>query len=157
MLGIHHEEGQVWLRWLFPRVSPRYISVDTHTFVNQAFSNCRVSTPDGVRNCKADGLQDCQSKSSRTNKGPACHSKYSTQRTQPATAKNTTRSVHRQGRDGTRDRRCRHQQYQHQGRQWTGSCSRRRTTLPVSVGSSQTSTPSIVHKQTTHSGSRRKV
>jgi len=38
MLGIHHEEGQVWLRWLFPRVSPRYISVDTHTFVNQAFS-----------------------------------------------------------------------------------------------------------------------
>ena len=30
----------VWLRWLFPRVSPRSISVDTHTHVsiNQAFS-----------------------------------------------------------------------------------------------------------------------
>ena len=32
----------MWLRWLFPRVSPRYISVDTHTFVNKKPSQIAV-------------------------------------------------------------------------------------------------------------------
>jgi len=31
----------LWLRWLFPRVSPRYISVDTHTFVKPCIHTIR--------------------------------------------------------------------------------------------------------------------
>ena len=35
----------MWLRWSIPRVSPRYIRSSPGFTINQAFSNCRVSTP----------------------------------------------------------------------------------------------------------------